>query len=240
VLGLGAFAMHTLVGGTLARASDPAGFAESPRARSRFAVELETAALGVFPVRSDAGRPLLAQYTTMAGDDVAWQLGGRLLYSLPRDVAIGLMAFVTPAALTRRRSDSVYPAFVRIHSRDYLVVGAEGRYTFARASWGHVWVGVSAGGVIVADRYTSPEAPRVPPLVATGEVAARTEGAFVGAQVGAFRAVSKTFSLGVTAGAQRWWLPESSHCGAFGDCATLTGPVHALNAGLSLRYELAP
>jgi hypothetical protein len=176
---------------------------------------------------------------TIGHGDATASVGMHLLYRGGVDWAVGAGALFAPHP-TADTSYGDAAGLQRTHSRDYLWMGAEGRYIPLHLRTVEAWVGIAAGGVVVADRYdtsTSNQVP-VPPDLGTSEVTVRTEGFSIGLQTGGEWAISETVILGFALRFDNWILPASEQCTPTGDCATLTGPVTEIEFGLRLGYRI--
>ena len=131
----------------------------------------------------------------------------------------------------------------RTHSRSYLYIGAEGRYFPIHTRYFDVWGGVTAGGIIIADRFDNNAAVPVPSILGVPQATVSTEGYALGAQLGANWIATEHFVVGLTFRADIWFLPskasEQSQCDAFKDCPTLSGVVDAFEMGITLAYRIA-
>jgi hypothetical protein len=127
----------------------------------------------------------------------------------------------------------------RTHSRDYLFIGGEGRFFPVHTRYFDAWGGITAGGIIVADRYDNNAATPVPTILGKPEYTISTQGWAVGAQVGGNWIITEHFVVGLIFRADAWFLPSTAQCDPFGDCATLKGPVEAFELGLTIGYRLA-
>jgi hypothetical protein len=180
---------------------------------------------------------------TVGSGDATVQTGVHLLYRPNREWSVGAGAFFAP----NPTSDPNYggaSGLPRTHSRSYLFLGGEARYFPIR--WGALepWFGVTAGAVIIGDRFTTNVGPAVPSLLGTTTVTVSTEGFAVGLQAGAEYAITEYLTLGLALRADQWFLPaqkpfsQESSCDTLGDCPTLTGRVTAFEAGLTLGYRI--
>jgi hypothetical protein len=179
--------------------------------------------------------------------DATAQTGVHLLYRASREWAIGAGAIFAP----RPTSDYNYGAgasgLQRTHARSYLFMGGEVRYYPLRTRWFEGWFGLTGGGIIIADRFTTNDAPQVPSILGTGTVTVSTEGLAIGLQAGADYMLSDAWVIGLTVRADQWFLPAqgqapffqtSSPCDAIGDCATLAGSVRAIEVGVTVGYRI--
>jgi hypothetical protein len=195
---------------------------------------------------SPANRGGATPLGTVGNGDATVQTGVHVLYRPTRDWAIGAGGMFAP----NPTSDPNYggaSGLSRTHSRSYLFLGGEARYFAFRWHWFEGWIGMTAGALIIADRFTTnpgPAVPAVPPLLGTTTVTVSTEGFAVGIQAGADYAITDQLELGIALRADRWLLPtqkpfsQESSCDAVGDCPTLTGSVAAFEFGLTLGYQI--
>jgi hypothetical protein len=208
--------------------------------RAHTVAELEAAiiALPSAPISASnrgGGTPL----GTIGSGDATVQTGVHLLYRATREWAFGAGALFAP----RPTSDSNYgggSGLPRTHRRSYLFLGGEFRYFPFRSRWFEGWFGMTAGAVIIGDRFTTDNAPQVPSILGTNEVTVSTEGFALGVQAGADYLLNDNFVIGLTLRADRWVLPaeKPSSCDALGDCPTLAGSVDAFEVGLTFGYRI--
>jgi hypothetical protein len=181
---------------------------------------------------------------TIGSGDATVQTGVHLLYRATRDWAFGAGALFAP----RPTSDTNYgggaSGLPRTHRRSYLFLGGEVRYFPLRSRWFEAWFGLDAGGVIIADRFSTDNAPQVPSILGTNEVTVSTEGFAVGLQIGGDYLLSDNLVIGLALRADRWILPtekpfvQETSCDPIGDCPTLTGSVAAFEVGLTFGYRI--
>jgi hypothetical protein len=172
--------------------------------------------------------------------------GLHLLYRANRDWAVGATAMFAPRPTSDPNYTDKASGLTRAHSRSYLFLGGEGRYYPFRLTWLEAWIGVEAGGIVIADRFTT-NAPAVPSFLGTTTVTVSTEGFALGLQGGADYLITDAIVLGLALRADRWLLPSAgekpfsqvSSCDAVGDCPTISGSVFAFEFGLTLAYRLA-
>jgi hypothetical protein len=175
-------------------------------------------------------------FGTIGRGDATVQTGLHLLYRGGRDWAIGAGALFAP----RPSTDDQYGGLAslkRSHARSYLWLGMEGRYLPYRTRFVETWVGLTVGGVIVADRFST-DVPPVPAIFGTSQVTVRTEGFSIGVQAGGQWMFAERWVMGLTLRADRWILPSAQGCTPIGDCSTLTGTVEAFEGGLMIGYRL--
>jgi hypothetical protein len=165
------------------------------------------------------------------------QTGIHVLYRWRREYAIGAGAIFAPSPT----SDTQYgglSSLPRTHSRSYLFLGFEARYIPFHYKYFELWVGLSSGAVIVADRFTTEAGDEVPTILGERAVTIRTEGFAVGAQGGGSYYLSENWIAGANLRGYHWVLPESRSCSSIGDCATLAGSVQVFEFGLTIGYRL--
>jgi hypothetical protein len=176
-------------------------------------------------------------FGTIGRGDATLQTGLHVLYRWNRAFAAGAGVIFSPLPT----SDPEYGGLgnlPRTHARSYLFIGGEGRYIPLHYKFLEGWVGVSVGGVVIADRFTTDAGDKVAPILGSQEVTVRTEGFAFGLQVGSNYFLSENWIAGVNFRGYRWVLPETQRCSSIGDCATLSGNVEALELGLTIGYRL--
>jgi len=169
--------------------------------------------------------------------DATIQTGLHLLYRGAKEWAIGAGFLFAP----RPTADTEYGglrSLPRTHSRSYLFLGTELRYVPLHFRTLEVWGGLTAGGVVVADRFVTDAGDPVPTILGTKDITVRTEGFAVGVQAGLDWMFADQWVAGVTARTDRWILPSSPQCTPISDCATLTGAVAAYEFGLKVGYRI--
>jgi hypothetical protein len=180
---------------------------------------------------------------SLGNGDATILTGLHLLYRATREWAIGAGAMFAP----RPTSDPNYggaSGLSRAHARSYLTMGAEARYFPLRSRWVEAWFGLTGGALIIADRFTTNNAPQVPSILGTNTVTVSTEGFTVGFQAGADYLVTESWVIGLALRAERWILPsvkplsQETSCDPIGDCPTLTGTVAAFEIGLTVGYRI--
>jgi len=171
--------------------------------------------------------------------DVAVQTGIHILYRWNRDFALGAAAIFAPSPLTENHEYGGLRSLPRTHSRTYLFLGGEGRWIPFHSGFVEGWVGLSAGGIIVADRFSTDVGDDVPEILGQKQVTIRTEGLSLGAQGGVNYYLTEHWIAGVDLRAYTWFLPSTPRCSSIGDCASLSGTVEAFELGLTIGYRLA-
>ncbi len=175
-------------------------------------------------------------FGTIGRGDATLQTGIHVLYRFTRELEIGAGALFAPSPTSDKEYGGLR-GLQRTHSRSYFFLGVEGRYIPIHYDYFEAWVGVSVGGVVVADRFVT-EGDSVPTILGTREVTIRTEGLGVGAQLGGSYYISENWIAGLNFRGYTWLLPDAARCSSIGDCATLSGTVLALESGLTIGYRL--
>jgi hypothetical protein len=228
---------------SLARADAPS--AENVLTHPHTVAEAEAGALVLPTAPISAGQRggnLVLPFTIGKGDATI-MTGLHLLFRGGREWAIGAGALFAP----HPTSDTGYGLggatnLPRTHSRSYLYIGGEARYFPVHTRYVEAWAGLTAGGIIIADRFDNNAAAPVPSTLGVPEVTVATEGYVLGLAVGGNWIVTEHFVVGLTLRADQWFLPatvSSSQCDSLGDCPTLTGRVAAFEGGLTFAYRLA-
>jgi hypothetical protein len=178
---------------------------------------------------------------TVGNGDATVETGVHMLYRAGREWGVGAGALFAP----RPTSDPNFGGAVRrTHSRSYLFLGGEGRYFPFRSRWFEGWFGLTAGALIIADRFATNEGDAAPPILGKKEVTVSTEGFGIGLQAGADYLITDQWVVGLALRADRWVLPaqkpfsQESSCDALGDCPTLTGSVAAFEMGVTVGYRI--
>jgi hypothetical protein len=170
--------------------------------------------------------------------DTSIELDFWQMYRANADFAVGAGATVAvKPTVDNPPSD---PGFDRSHSRGYFLVEAQGRYYALHLEWFEAWAGLSAGGVIVSDRYTieGPDEPKAA-IIGPRSSTIRTEGGTVGALLGAQWTFAPNWAFGLSVRYMRWFLPQDPATTVFLDTATLTDQQSVLNIGLLCSYRIA-
>ncbi len=152
-------------------------------------------------------------------------------------VGAGISLAMQPAADTVHSGEA---GISRSHTRSYFLVEAQGRYYALHRDWAEAWVGLTAGGVVVSDRYSidggdQSQAALLGPRAST----VRTEGLSGGALVGAGWSFAPNWTVSASIRLSRWWLPHEPAKTVFGDTATLRDTQNVVDLGLALGYRIA-
>lgn len=176
-------------------------------------------------------RPCTKGDTSIAID--FWQM-----YRANRSFAVGAGASV---ALVPTTDNPPSEAGVdRSHTRSYFLVEGQGRYYVVASPSFEAWVGATAGIVVVSDRYSIEDPNKrmwaiIGPLSST----VSSEGASVGALLGAEWSFAPNWAAGFSARYMRWFLPHEPAATIFLDRATLTDQQSAIHIGISCSYRIA-
>jgi hypothetical protein len=215
------------------------GLAERLLYRPHTTVELEAGIIAlpsapISPVNQGGNTP----FGRLGKGDATLMTGFHLLFRGGAAWAIGAGALLGP----RPTSDNIGTAALpRTHSRSYLWVGAEGRYIPIHYKWIEAWIGATAGGILVADRYDNNTYGVNTPFVGPwniNEVTVRTEGFSFGPQIGVDWTFAESFAIGLAVRGDWWILPNQQECSPLQECATLRGSVAAFEGGLTFGYRL--
>jgi hypothetical protein len=228
--------LAALLGAALARparADEPA-----PSHLARIDRPYTLAQLGVGLLTLPAADVCLRDRPCTKGDNSIevdfWQL-----YRANRYFAVGAGASVALKPVTDN-PPSPDPSIDRSHTRSYFLVEAVIRYYAVRAETFEAWLGVTAGGVIVSDRY-SIEGGDMPTAAIIGprSLTIRTEGGAVGGLIGSSWSFAPNWAVGLSVRYMQWFLPSQPATTVFLDRATLTAEQSALNFGISCSYRIA-
>jgi hypothetical protein len=162
-----------------------------------------------------------------------WQL-----YRANRYFAVGAGASfaITPVTDTPPSP----PNIVRSHTRSYFLVEATVRYYAVTTDTFEGWFGMTAGGVIVSDRYSIDRSEMsTAAIIGPRAATVRTEGGAIGALIGANWSFAPNWAVGLTARYMEFFLPHEAATTVFLDRATLTDQQAAINVGISCSYRIA-
>ncbi len=200
-------------------------------------IELGFIALPLAPISNNQKGGAVPFLGTISKGDATLQTGVHLLYRGAREWAVGAGALFAPSPTTDRNAGGLGPV-PRTHSRSYLFLGAEGRYVPLHLPWVEGWFGLTAGGVVIADRFTTEAGEPVPPILGKKDVTVRTEGFAIGPEAGASWMFAERWVAGLSLRAELWIPPSSLQCTPFGDCATLHDPTAVYQMGLTIGYRI--
>jgi hypothetical protein len=196
----------------------------------------------VSPANRGGAIPLVG--AKVGNGDATAEIGAHVLFRAAKEWALGAGFIFAP----RPTTDPNYlggMGIPRTHSRSYLFLGGEARYFPLRSRWFEFWTGLTAGVLLIADRFTTNATPDPPPIVGTKTTTVNTEGFAVGMQIGADYLITDQWLVGLALRADQWILPaqkpfsQESSCDAIGDCPTLTGSVQAFELGVTVGYRIA-
>ena len=162
-----------------------------------------------------------------------WQM-----YRASRSFAIGAGASVAIKPTTDHPPSEA--GIDRSHTRSYFLVEGQGRYYAIATPAFEAWVGATAGIVIVSDRYAIDDPNmRTWALIGPLSYTVSSEGATVGALLGAEWSFAPNWAAGFSARYMRWFLPHQPATTVFLDRATLTDQQSAIHIGISCSYRIA-
>jgi hypothetical protein len=170
--------------------------------------------------------------------DTSFEVDFWQMYRANRRLAVGAGASIALNPTTD--SPPSEAGIERSHTRSYFLVEGQGRYYVIDSPFVEAWIGATAGGVIVSDRYAIDEGDK-PTAALIGPRASnlRTEGGTVGALVGMQWSFAPNWAAGFSARYMRWFLPHEAATTVFFDRATLTDQQSVINFGLSCSYRIA-
>jgi hypothetical protein len=120
------------------------------------------------------------------------------------------------------------------------MVEGQGRYYAIASPLFEAWLGATAGIVIVSDRYSIDDPiKRTWALIGPLSSTIGTEGATVGALLGAEWSFAPNWAAGFSARYMRWFLPHEPATTVFLDRATLTDQQNVVHVGISCSYRIA-
>lgn len=169
--------------------------------------------------------------------DATLQIGLHLLLRGGRNWAIGAGALLTPLPTTDTLP-ALPSGLVQTHSRSYLFLGGEARFIPLHIRTFEGWAGVTVGGIVVADRYTTKAGDDVPPILGSKETTVHAIGLVGGLQAGIDWLFTDQLLAGVALRFDHWILPSEPKCTSIGQCTTLKGPVTAVELALKIGYSI--
>jgi hypothetical protein len=169
--------------------------------------------------------------------DATLQIGLHLLLRGGRNWAIGAGALLTPLPTTDTLP-ALTSGLVQTHSRSYLFLGGEARFIPLHIRTFEGWAGVTVGGIVVADRYTTKAGDAVPPILGSKETTVHAIGLVGGLQAGIDWLFTDQLLAGVVLRFDHWILPSEPKCTSIFQCTTLKGPVTAVELGLKIGYSI--
>jgi len=169
--------------------------------------------------------------------DATMQVGIHVLFRATPEWALGAGIIFGPTPTT---AEGLVPGTMmkRSHSRSYYTIGAEVRYYPIRSRWVEAWAGLTAGAVVVADRFATEEGPERPKILGLREASISQEGLTMGAQVGGDWMFAERWVTGVALRSERWILPSERARSSFGDTSTLVGIVEVFQVVVNVGYRM--
>jgi hypothetical protein len=149
----------------------------------------------------------------------------------------GIMLGLIPTTIPAQQSTNDQTV-VRDHSRSYLTAEGIGRYYLYVGESTELWAGVTAGLVVLSDRFVVESgvlADRA--LVGRQGVTIRTEGGAVGIAVGGAYGLAQNWSLGAVLRYGQWFLPNTPAEDPLGSQASLVGRNSYLTLGVGVTYR---
>jgi hypothetical protein len=146
----------------------------------------------------------------------------------------GLMLAFAP------RTDLPHPSYLdnRDQSRGYLTGEASFRYYPYVAEEMQIWLGASAGFVVVRDAVLLPVSPDSSGIVGAQQETLSTLGIAVGLGAGVTMTMVDQWTIGGGLKFSDWFLPDDRKQGPIGNEASLSGSVVAVNLGLDVAYHI--
>lgn len=224
-------------GTSLAQESSRTRDAAAAREHSRPHTQAE-AGLGILTL--PAKDICLTAPQTCTDGDIKPQAHVWMLYRPNRHWAVG--AGVTYAPSASSDTPQRTPANLdREHKREYFMGDVTGRYYALSLNWLEGWVGVTAGAVVITDRYQTdyPYEDESAPILGPDGIYLRTEGLSAGFTAGLGWAFAVNWSAGASFRSAWWFLPGEQSCAPTGDCATLSGHVAMFTIGASVAYRIS-
>ena len=175
--------------------------------------------------------------------DSTLETGLHFLYRGGREWGVGASAYFAPFPTT----DTNYVSnttISRTHSRSYLFLGPEFRYFPIRFRWFEVWLGATAGVIVIGDRFSTDGA-GVPSDLGSRQYTVSTTGLSLGLGAGGDYLITDNWVVGVRLRGEYWRLPPlatdpalDTSCSSIGDCPTLGGSVGAFEVGVTIGYRI--
>jgi len=177
--------------------------------------------------------------------DATLATGIHFLYRGGRDWGVGASAYFAPFPT----QDTDYVAntsmsIKRTHSRSYLSLGPEFRWFPIRFRWLELWLGATAGVIVIGDRFST-DGEGVPSDLGSRQYTVSTTGFSAGGALGGDYMLSDNWVVGLRLRGEFWTLPkivtdpsQDPSCSSIVDCPTLGGTVFAFQIGLSIGYRI--
>jgi hypothetical protein len=151
-------------------------------------------------------------------------------------VGAGLTLGLTPTTDAPRQDPE---GIERDHTRRYLTIEGTVRYYPYLEPTLEAWVGLTAGLVVVSDRFESTQGKQEVQLVGPEGVTIRSEGYTVGLAVGAAYIFAPNWSVGGAFRYGNWFLPSEPARDPLGDEASLVGRNSVFGLGASIAYRVS-
>lgn len=129
------------------------------------------------------------------------------------------------------------PGLPRNHSRGYMMIEATGRHYVLALDDAEIWLGGTAGLVVVNDSFATANNTPDKALVGNHGVTIRTEGWTAGLGVGGSYVFDPAWAVGVSLRYMLWVLPDDPATAPTGDEASLAGNVSAFTLGINVSYR---
>lgn len=175
--------------------------------------------------------------------DATLATGIHFLYRGGRDWGVGASAYFAPFP-TADTNYVAHTTITRTHSRSYLSLGPEARWFPIRFKWFELWLGATAGVIVIGDRFSTDGA-GVPSDLGSRQYTVSTTGFSAGLASGGDYMISDNWVVGLRLRGELWRLPqivtnpaEDPSCSSITDCPTLGGTVFAFQIGLSIGYRI--
>jgi hypothetical protein len=176
--------------------------------------------------------------------DATLETGLHFLYRGGREWGVGASAYFAPFPTTDTNYVTPTSTIMRTHSRSYLFLGPEFRYFPIRFRWFEVWLGATAGVIVVGDRFSTDGA-AVPSDLGSRQYTVSTTGLSLGLAAGGDYLITDNWVVGLRLRGEYWRLPPlatdpalDTSCSSIGDCPTLGGSVGAFEVGVTVGYRI--
>lgn len=167
--------------------------------------------------------------------DVSLEVDAWPLFRASPSFAVG--AGMTLALTPTQNAPEVDTEFPREHTRRYFLAEGVGRYYAAYGRSFEIWVGISAGLIVVSDNFRSRSAPRDAALIGADSANIATEGMTLGLGTGFTLGATDVLQVGGTLRVANWFLPSRPDEIAFGERASLSDRVTMVNLSLTVAYH---
>ena len=160
-----------------------------------------------------------------------------MLYRINHDFAIGAGTSYARgfSSDTTLETESVE----RSHRRSYMLIDVTGRYYGLRLPNIEGWLGMTVGGAVISDSYTTETESSDAVILGPSGVVVRTEGLSAGLGAGIGWSFARNWSVETSFRSAWWFLPSERECGPTGDCATLSEDVPMFSLGVGVGYRIS-